>query len=63
MLHGDPHVTGKGVVIYVYIKQEGPPGRDRTRPRDTFLRMCIETQGRSIEKHIKEIINHRLITE
>ena len=40
-----------------------PPGR--TRPRDTFLNMCIETQGRSIEKHIKVnfkgIVNHRII--
>ena len=56
------------MVIYLYILPESKKYRREgiepaCRPRDTFLKMCIETHGRSIEKHIKGIINQRLIIE
>ena len=51
MLYGTPSRDGWKVELYTwYIKQEVPPGGSRTHPWDTSLKVCIDTQGRSIEK-------------
>ena len=45
MLHGDPPVTGKGVVIYLYIKVRSTAGKGSNPPAGHILKVLVKAGG------------------
>ena len=45
MLHGDPPVTGKGVVIYLYIKVRSTGGKGSNPPAGNILKDVYRNSG------------------
>jgi hypothetical protein len=50
MLHGDPPVTGKGVVIYLYIKVRSTGGKGSNPPAGHILKDVYKRQQHAFSR-------------